>query len=71
MRIQVGEPHLVPSLLGFLRGHVHLNAEQVGPSEIEVFQLGSMNWDARRLELDLMLQVWRTSHAHAPASILD
>jgi hypothetical protein len=71
MRIEVGEPQLVSSLLGFLRGHVHLNAEQIGPREIEVSQLGSMNWDARRLELDLMLQVWRTSHAHAAATILD
>jgi len=71
MRIEVGEPHLVPSLLGFLRGHVHLNAEQIGPMAIEVSQLGSMNWGARRLELDLMLQVWRTSHAQAAAAIVD
>jgi hypothetical protein len=30
-----------------------------------------MNHEARRIELDLLLQVWRASHEHARTSILD
>ena len=71
MRIQVNDPQLVPSLLSFLRARVHVTAEQVGLMEVEISQLGSMNADARRLELDLMLQLWRASHADARTAILD
>jgi hypothetical protein len=71
MRIEITDPELVPSLLAFLRERVHLNADQVGPTEVEVSQLGSMNLEARRVELDLLLQVWRTSHASVRTAILD
>jgi hypothetical protein len=71
MRIEINDPELVPSLLAFLRERVHLNADQVGPTEVEVSQLGSMNLEARRVELDLLLQVWRTSHASGRTAILD
>ena len=70
MRIEVTDPRLIPSLLGFLRGHVHLTVEQVGPTELEVSQLGSMNVESRRQELDLMLSVWRRSHGQVPAAIV-
>lgn len=71
MRVEINDPELVPSLLAFLRERVHLNADRLGPVEVEVSQLGSMNLDARRVELDLLLQVWRASHENARASILD
>ncbi|HWN23382.1 MAG TPA: hypothetical protein VNP93_15500 [Gaiellaceae bacterium] len=71
MRIEINDPELVPSLLAFLRERVHLNADRLGPCEVEVSQLGSMNQDARRVELDLLLQVWRASHENARTSILD
>ena len=71
MRVEINDPELVPSLLAFLRERVHLNADRLGPLEVEVSQLGSMNLDARRVELDLLLQVWRASHENARASILD
>ena len=71
MRISVNDPDLVPSLLSFLRARVHVTAEQVGLMEVEISQLGSMNADARRLELDLLLQLWRASHEHARTTILD
>jgi hypothetical protein len=71
MRVSVNDPELVPSLLTFLRARVHVTAEQVGVMEVEISQLGSMNANARRLELDLLLQLWRTSHEHARAAILD
>ena len=71
MRISVNDPELVSDLLSFLRARVHVTAEQVGVAEIEISQLGSMNAQARRLELDLMLQLWRASHEHAHTAILD
>ena len=71
MRVSVNDPELVPSLLTFLRARVHVTAEQVGVLEIEISQLGSMNADARRLEIELLLQVWRASHEHARTAILD
>ncbi len=70
MRIQVGNPQLVPSLLEYLRGHVHVTAQQIGPTEVEISQLGSMNARGRRLELDLMLQVWRASNDQASAMVV-
>lgn len=71
MRIQVSDPHLVESLLAFLREQVHVAADHSGTQEIEVSQLGSLNADGRRLELDLLLQVWRTEHALVETRILD
>ena len=71
MRIQVSHPELVPSLVDFLRRHVHVIVEQVGPRELEVSQLGSMNAEARRLDLDLLLQAWRAAHEGASVEILD
>jgi hypothetical protein len=71
MRIQISDPNLVPSLLAFLREHVHVTADRVGVNEIEVSQLGSMHAAGRRLELDLMLQVWRATHERAETRILD
>jgi hypothetical protein len=71
MQIHVSDPTLVPSLLAFLRERVHVIADQVGPNEVEVSLLGSMNRPKRRLELDLMLQLWRTAHEQVEARILD
>lgn len=71
MRIHVSDPHLVPTLLAFLREHVHVVADQVAPNEVEVSLLGSKNTPERRLELDLLLQVWRASHDRVETRILD
>jgi hypothetical protein len=71
MRIQVSHPELVPSLVDFLRRQVHVIVDQVGPRELEVSQLGSMNAEARRLDLDLLLQAWRAAHEGASVEIVD
>jgi hypothetical protein len=71
MKIHVSDPTLVPSLLAFLQERVHVIADQVGPNEIEVSLLGSMNTAKRRLELDLMLQLWRSANERAETWILD
>lgn len=71
MRIEISDPALVPSLLDYLRGHVHVTADQIGRCEIEVSQLGSQNRETRRLELDLMLRVWLASHEQARVSIAE
>ena len=71
VRIQVSHPELVPGLVEFLRRHVHVVVERVGPRELEVSQLGSMNAESRRLDLDLLLQAWRAAHADARVEIVD
>ena len=71
MRIYLTDRNLVPSLLAFMRGHVHVTADRVGPQEIEVSQLGSQHAAGRRLELDLLLQTWRASHVSVETRILD
>lgn len=71
MRVSVNDPRFVPSLLAFLGRRVHLTAEQIGPAEVEVSQLGSMNAQARRLELDVLLSRWRALHRDARTAILD
>ena len=71
MRIHLSDRDLLPSLLAYMRGHVHVTADAVGPQEIEVSQLGSQHADGRRLELDLLLRVWRRSHRLVETRILD
>ena len=71
MRIQLSDPTYVPSLLAFLGEHVHVTAEPISSHEIEVSQLGSQHADGRRLELDLLLRVWRASHGSVETRILD
>ena len=71
MRVKVDDPSLVASLLRYLSGKVHVVVEQIGPNEVEVSQLGSMNADARRLELDLLVHAWRTANSQAAATIVD
>jgi hypothetical protein len=71
MRIHVSDRELVPSLLAFLHERVHAVAEQVAPDEIEVSLLGSKSASERRLELDLLLQVWRASHEQVVTRVLD
>ena len=71
MRIHLSDPELVPSLLAFLRERVHVVAEQIAPNEVEVSLLGSKSTSERRLELDLLLQVWRASHEEVATRVLD
>ena len=71
MQIYISDPDLVPSLLTFLSARVHVIADRLGPNEVEVSLLGSMNTAKRRLEVDLMLQLWCATNEHAETRILD
>ena len=71
MQIHLSDPRLVPSLLAFLHERAHVVAEQVGPQEIEVSQLGSANAAQRRLEVDLLLQLWRATHDQVETRVLN
>jgi hypothetical protein len=70
MRIQVSDPEHVDSLLAFLSRRVDMVVARVGEDEIEASQLGSMNAEARRLELDLLLGVWQSANAGMSARIV-
>ena len=71
MRIHLSDHRLIPSLLAFMREHVHVTAAHVAPQEIEVSQLGSQHAAGRRLELDVLLQVWLAAHPPVVVRILD
>jgi hypothetical protein len=71
VRIHLNDRDLIPSLLAYMREHVHVTADLVGPHEIEVSQLGSLHAAGRRLELDLLLRAWRASHGSVETRILD
>ena len=70
MRIKLTDPTDVPALLAFLEERVHVVAAQTASDEIEVSQLGSMNEEARRVELDLLLQSWQRENAGVAAAIV-
>ena len=61
MRIELDDPTAVPDLLDFLRRRAHVVADQIGERELEVSLLGSRNTAGRRLELELLVQVWRAT----------
>jgi hypothetical protein len=61
MRIELDDPTAVPDLLDFLRRRPHVVADQVGERVLEVSLLGSRNLAGRRLELELLVQVWRAA----------
>jgi hypothetical protein len=42
----------------------------MGEDGVEVSHLGSMNEDARRLELDLLIRLWQAGNPGATASVL-
>jgi hypothetical protein len=41
----------------------------MGEDRVEVSQLGSMNGDARRLELDVLIRLWQAGNPGATASV--
>jgi hypothetical protein len=65
MRIELDDPTAVSDLLAFLRRKPHVVADRVGERELEVSLLGSRNRASRRLELELLVQVWHAASGHS------
>jgi hypothetical protein len=71
MRVKIQTRSQAPDLVAFLASRVDCVVEQVGPDEIEVSLLGSMNASARRRELAQRLKAWRADSPGVAAEICD
>lgn len=71
MRVKIQTRSQAPDLVAFLASRVDCVVEQVGPDEIEVSLLGSMNASARRRELAQRLEAWRADSPGVAAEICD
>jgi hypothetical protein len=69
MRIRIDDPGLLPELVAFLDGRVHLVVSAESDHEVEVSVLGSFA-DGGRAALDAELQEWRGSHPDAVIEIV-
>jgi hypothetical protein len=71
MRVKIDTHSHAPRLVAFLASRIDCVVEQVGPDEIEVSLLGSMNARARRRELAQRLEAWRADFPDVAAEICD
>jgi hypothetical protein len=62
MRIRLSSADLLDELLDFLRAETSAVVEQVSDDEVEVSLLGSYKQDALRMQLELRLRAWETTH---------
>lgn len=69
MRLRIDDPGLLPALVAFLDGRVHLIVSAESDHEVEVSVLGSFA-DGGRAALDAELQEWRGSHPEAVIEIV-
>jgi hypothetical protein len=69
MRVTIDDPGLLPALVAFLDGRVHLVVSAESDHELEVSVLGSFA-DGGRAELEAELEEWRREHPGAAIEIL-
>lgn len=62
MRIKLSDERLLERLLAFLDFDPNVVVTQLGPDEVEVSFLGSLNTSAQMMESELRLRLWLASH---------
>jgi hypothetical protein len=62
MRIKLSDQSLLQKLLGFLDFDPNVIVTQIGPDEVEISFLGSLNTSAQVMESELRLRMWLASH---------
>jgi hypothetical protein len=62
MRIKLSDQSLLQKLLGFLDFDPNVIVTQIGPDEVEISFLGSLNTSAQMMESELRLRMWLASH---------
>ncbi len=70
MKILLTDAAFLNELIAYLVGEGCV-VEQVGPNLVEVSRLSSVRHDQARLDLDLFLQAWKSSHPEADVRLLD
>jgi hypothetical protein len=71
VRVRIDDPARLPDLVEFLTKRADVVVSEVTASELEVSIIGSYGGDAMRMELELLLGVWRAARMSAQATILD
>jgi hypothetical protein len=62
MRIKLSDQSLLQKLLSFLEFDPNVIVTQIGPDEVEISFLGSLNTSAQMMESELRLRMWLASH---------
>jgi hypothetical protein len=62
LRIKISDERQLERLLGFLDFDPNVVVTQIGPDEVEVSFLGSLNTSAQMMESELRLRLWLSSH---------
>jgi hypothetical protein len=62
MRIKLSDQSLLQKLLAFLEFDPNVIVTQLGPDEVEISFLGSLNTSAQMMESELRLRMWLASH---------
>lgn len=62
MRIKLSDKSQLDQLLSFLAFDPNVVVSQIGPDEVEISFLGSLNTSAQVMQSELRLKLWLTSH---------
>ena len=67
MRIKLSDANQVQRLLAFLAFDANVVVSQIGPDELEVSFLGSLNTSAQVMQSELRLRLWLAAHPNVIA----
>jgi hypothetical protein len=62
LRIKLSDPGQLHRLLTFLAFDTNVVVSQIGPDEVEVSFLGSLNADAQVMQSELRVRLWLARH---------
>ena len=70
MKILLSDAAYLGDLIAYLFS-VDCIVEQIGPNLVEVSRLSSIRHDQARMEIDLILEAWKSSHPEVAVRLLD
>ncbi len=70
MKILLSDAAYLGDLTAYLFS-VDCIVEQIGPNLVEVSRLSSIRHDQARMEIDLILEAWKSSHPEVAVRLLD
>ena len=70
MKILLSDAAYLDELIAYLVS-VGCIVDRVGPNLVEVSRLSSIRHDQARVELDLFLEAWKSSHPEVAVRLLD
>ena len=70
MKILLSDAAYLDDLIAYLFS-VGFIVEQVGPNLVEVSRLSSIRHDQARMEIDLFLKAWKSTHPEVTVRLVD